>query len=128
MIIKNVLISALLVSLKLCYLDINLDLVKSGSEVMYSMPMLVGDKEYAVGIAIENLGEFLVPFDQIQSKNKKKKKSKRNTFQENKAIVRASSLEGYSFEGWKRFFLEALLWAESRYYHEITIDISELPH
>lgn len=105
MIIKNVLISALLVSLKLCYLDINLDLVKSGSEIMYFMPMLVGDKEYAVGIAIENLGEFLVPFDQIQSKNKKKKKSKRNTFQENKAIVRASSLEGYSFEGWKRFFL-----------------------
>ena len=40
-------------------------------------------------------------------------------------VVYASSLEGYSFEGWKRFFMDAFLYIESRYYHEIKIDLQE---
>ena len=42
-------------------------------------------------------------------------------------IIKASSLEGYTFEGWKRFFMEALLFLEQRYYEEITINLDELP-
>ena len=38
----------------------------------------------------------------------------------------ASSLEGYSFEGWKRFFMEAFLFIESRYYHEIAINLDSI--
>lgn len=40
----------------------------------------------------------------------------------------ASSLEGYSFEGWKRFFMEAFLFIESRYYHEISINLDSIDH
>lgn len=41
-----------------------------------------------------------------------------------KGVIEASSLEGYSFEGWKRFFMEAFLWIEQRYYHDLEVDLS----
>lgn len=41
-------------------------------------------------------------------------------------VIKATSLEGYSFEGWKRFFMEALLYIESRYYHEVSLNMSEI--
>lgn len=38
-------------------------------------------------------------------------------------MMKVTSLEGYTFEGWKRFFMEALLYIEQRYYHEIPLNL-----
>ena len=51
-------------------------------------------------------------------KEKHLKKSK-NTLKKNPndvfGSIEATSLEGYSFEGWKRFFMETFAYIESRY-------------
>ena len=55
-------------------------------------------------------------------KEKKLKRGKYNTDKNHKNIfglLETTSLEGYTFEGWKRFFMEVLLYVESRYYHDI---------
>ena len=41
-------------------------------------------------------------------------------------VLEATSLEGYSFEGWKRFFMEALLYIEQRYYHEVELNLTTI--
>lgn len=43
-------------------------------------------------------------------------------------VIKASSLEGYSFEGWKRFFMEAIFFLESRYFHDISISLGSIEH
>jgi hypothetical protein len=39
-----------------------------------------------------------------------------------------SSLEGYTLEGWRRFFVEIFTMAESRYYHKLELDLSQVHH
>lgn len=41
-------------------------------------------------------------------------------------VISATSLEGYSLEGWKRYFMEVVLFLESRYYHKIVVNISSI--
>ena len=41
-------------------------------------------------------------------------------------IVEASSLEGYTFEGWKRFFIEAFFFVEQRYDHQLELNFSNV--
>lgn len=41
-------------------------------------------------------------------------------------IIEATSLEGYSFEGWKRFFMEAFMYISQRYYHEFNLNLNQI--
>lgn len=36
------------------------------------------------------------------------------------------SLEGYTLEGWKRFFMEVFLFEDSKYSHTISLDLSDV--
>lgn len=69
--------------------------------------------------------EFIVPLPHKNSKSKKKHSSS-NSLKDLTGVIKATSLEGYSFEGWKRFFMEALLYIESRYYHDVILNMSEI--
>lgn len=91
------------------------------------MPFKINDLDYGLTISMENSDQAEFIRDYTEKKNEahgNKKKHKKET--ELKGILSASSLEGYSFEGWKRFFMEAFLWIEQRYYHNIPIDFSKV--
>lgn len=53
-------------------------------------------------------------------KHKKTKKEGKN------ATMHVSSLEGYTLEGWKRFFAETFFFIDSRYSHTISVDLSPI--
>jgi len=36
------------------------------------------------------------------------------------------SLEGYTLEGWKRFFLEVFLFEDSKYSHTFSLDLQDI--
>lgn len=54
---------------------------------------------------------------------KKKKSAKKEDLV---ASMHVWSLEGYTLEGWKRFFLEVFLFEDSKYSHGISFNVSEI--
>ena len=54
------------------------------------------------------------------------KKNKKVNKHNMTASMHVWSLEGYTLEGWKRFFMEVFLFEDSKYSHTLTMDFSHL--
>jgi hypothetical protein len=52
-------------------------------------------------------------------KYKKEKKNHQFTSGE----LKATSVEGYSVEGWRHFYMEAIFFADKRYEHELWFEL-----
>lgn len=90
-----------------CYLDIPLEVHRNQNYVSYTMPIKINDVDYALTTSLKDNAEFVL--SPTQKVTKKKSKKQKVDQAELVGTIKASSLEGYSFEGWKRFFMEALL-------------------
>ncbi len=87
------------------YIDIDLAVTTSSADVSLNMPLTINDQQYHIAISIENKEDFIVAPEALPHAKKKKVQKKANL----NAVMHVWSLEGYTLEGWKRFFLEVFL-------------------
>jgi hypothetical protein len=104
------------------YVDIELAVTTSSADISFNMPLTINNLKYQIALSLENKGEFLVA-PEAMPHNKKKKGSKKEDLT---ALMHVWSLEGYTLEGWKRFFLEVFLFEDSKYSHTISFNVSKL--
>lgn len=94
-----------LLTTTLSYIDIELAVSTSSADVALNMPLTINDQQYHIAVSVENKEEFIVAPDALPHAKKKKVHKKADL----KAAMHVWSLEGYTLEGWKRFFLEVFL-------------------
>ena len=112
------------------YIDIPLNITRGVDHVSYNLPIKISELDYRLTISLggpEEKESILSPqLKASLSNNKKHKIKKFSAEKELTGTITATSLEGYSFEGWRRFFLEVFLYISQRYYHDIKVDLSEV--
>jgi hypothetical protein len=114
------------IALRQCiaYLDFQLSVNRTENYISYALPIKINSLDYEVSLSLCDCKEFLRPVSEKTVSHKKKKHKGKAEDKEMMGLIQASSFEGYSFEGWKRFFLEALFFFDSRYNHDIVVDLS----
>ena len=83
--------------------------------------MTINDQQYHVGVSLHNQDNFIVSPKALP--HRKKHNSDKSP---KEAVMHVSSLEGYTLEGWKRFFLEVFLFEDSKYSHTITLNLKDV--
>jgi hypothetical protein len=106
------------------YIDITLEIAISSSDISYNVPLKINSEKEVIGLSLENKEEFIVLPEALKHKGKQLKTRGANN--SNKGELHVSSLEGYTLEGWKRFFIEVFTFSDSRYYHQIAIDLTSI--
>lgn len=101
--------------------------IPNGTHFNYGIPVIVKDYQYNIGIYLDN-DEIEYVREESTARHKvahRQNKDKKNQ-QFLHGVVEATSVEGYTVEGWKRFILETLFLADKRYKHQLELQLDWL--